>query len=192
MACLASESPGPESPIRGCARPGIGGEECPGFGTGSAPTTALGNAGPVDARFVREATGGTMPIPEELNALGVGSGGLAAGVPETATVGATGAGAGSPGTEMAGAATAGCDATATGETSGAAAGAFAGFVCETPACNARIEGATRSIPAPLSQEMPRLWQVSHGEVVCGCSFGLVFTPGYVPPWQFAQPVVMPV
>ena len=25
----------------------------------------------------------------------------------------------------------------------------------------------------------------------GCSLGLVLTPGYVPPWQFAQPVVIP-
>jgi hypothetical protein len=128
---------------------------------------AFGNVGAVAARFVIDAIGGPALIPTGLNGLALASGGLATGVPETVTVGTTGAGAGSPETEMAGAPAAGCDAAATGKPSAAAAGVFAGFAGETPACNARIEGATRFPPAPLSQEIPRLWQVSHGEVVCG-------------------------
>jgi len=155
----------------------MAGYAVPGFGTVGAPTMVLGNVGPVDARFGRDAAGGPALMPERLGALWLASSGFAKGVPETVTVGATGVDAGSAETEVVGAATAGCDVTATGATSGEGAGALAGFACATPACNAFIEGATRFAPAPLSQEIPRLWQVSQGELVCGWSFGLVFTPG---------------
>lgn len=130
-----------------------------------------------------------------LDGLALASGLPAAGALLTGTRGASGAGAGTAETEVAGrgAAVVGCNAVAMDEVRAEAVGAIARLDGDAPATNAPADGATRSPPAPepLSQEMPRLWQVSQGAVVAGCSLGLVLTPGYVPPWQFAQPVVIP-
>ena len=152
---------------------------------------AFGNVGPVDARLVGDAIGGPALFPTGLDVLALASSGLATGVPEAVTVGANDAGAGSAETEAvrAGAGAVGCDATATDETGGEAGGASAGFACERIV--RRVGAASAAAPAPTSQEIPRLWQLSHGAVVFTWSLGLVFTPGYVPPWQFAQPVVIP-
>jgi hypothetical protein len=89
---------------------------------------------------------------------------------------------------------AGCAATGSGAATDRAASGLAGcgFALLAPKTVAVCgDTAFPPTPGPTFQEIPRLWQVSHGAVVFGWSFGLVLTPGYIPPWQLAQSAVIP-
>jgi hypothetical protein len=47
------------------------------------------------------------------------------------------------------------------------------------------------IAAPVLKLVVFLWQVSHAAVVAMCVAGFAFTVVKLPPWQVAQPVVIP-
>jgi hypothetical protein len=150
-------------PIRGCARRGIAGLADAAFGIAEFATTGPGTVALAAAGF----TGDAVAVP------GLVAGGLS--VNEFAP-GGFAANAGAAGTS---AAAPGWDEATDPAAAGMAADAFGGFAWARIVL--RVDTGSAAAPVPTSQEIPRLWQLSHAAVVGMCVVGLFRTPANLAP-----------